>query len=200
MVSSYPSARGVVITLLWASANAAPVQRTMGDERNPIPMTVDVSQWQSMAEENCYVMLCQYGGQRKWQRGHPGKDQHGQGSDHNTTRHRQAAGTNTNPFYAQNLTDRHTQQLDSSTTSAEEFPWASMMQGGEGGPSDARRTAGPKPDPSSVYCRALFKTPPDFSVCKGKKKTDLYGHSVNPGDYDYVKVPDSRPIVFQHPK
>ncbi|KAI0548066.1 hypothetical protein F4679DRAFT_596972 [Xylaria curta] len=192
-------------------------KRVTGDSNNPISITVDVSGWQDIAEENCYVILCQYHGNLKWQRGPLGI----------SGPHRTQAGANLHPFYAANLSDRQTSQISSATTSAEEFPWASLMQGGEGAhlmpatreeqnaqggsinhaynhatppvmPLDWLTINFVNYDKSRVFCPALFKTPPDFSVC-GKKKTTAYGVSINPSDFDYIKDPNSKPYVFHHP-
>ena len=46
-------------------------------------------------------------------------------------RHRDENGANYRPFQASELQSRHTQQINSQTTSAEEFPWASMERGGD---------------------------------------------------------------------
>jgi len=141
----------------------------------------------------------------------------------NSDTNRQATGTNLHPFYADNLTDRHTQQITSGTTSAEEFPWASLTRGGSGAhlmpatvtQQSAQGTAlsagynsahvpfngwltitFSNYDTSLVYCPALFENHPDTSVCGGKKNTMMYSESIFPGDYDYQKVAGSRPIVF----
>ena len=41
-----------------------------------------------------------------------------------------ASGAGLHPFQAVQLPSRHTSQINSDTTSAEEFPWKSMQQGG----------------------------------------------------------------------
>jgi len=45
-------------------------------------------------------------------------------------KHRSESGVNLQPFNAANLSYRNTQQINSDTTSAEEFPWASLHEGG----------------------------------------------------------------------
>ncbi|KAI1739744.1 hypothetical protein F4680DRAFT_466253 [Xylaria scruposa] len=192
-------------------------KRTKGDINDPIPVTLNVANWQDIAEENCFIMLCRYNGQLKWQRGPQGI----------ASRHRTESGAGLNPFYPANLGSRHTSQISQATTSPEEFPWASMNQGGvgahlmpatkaqqdyQGGAINAAyNTANPPVAPmnwftirfnnydaSRIYCPALFRTPPDFSVC-GKKKTTEYGVSIDPEDYDYIKDLGVKPYIFHHP-
>jgi hypothetical protein len=82
MISRLTPACGFVLSILWVAAQAAPlskprgaidndivmkvIPRDIGDENNPIPATFDVSGWQDIAEGNCYVILCDYGGNLKW--------------------------------------------------------------------------------------------------------------------------------------
>ncbi|KAI1498382.1 hypothetical protein F5X99DRAFT_431853 [Biscogniauxia marginata] len=183
-------------------------------QANPLQMTVDVSNWQDIAEENCYVMLCDYNGQRVWRR-----------NPTQTNNHYTESGASLVPFRASNLSSRGTTQIDSTTTSAEEFPWQGMAQGGNGAHLFPASRANQNSqggsinaafnranvnygdwfeityqnyDTSRVYCKALFSNPPDTSVCQQKKKTKLYNKNVFPGDYDYVKVPNTLPITFKH--
>ncbi|KAH8680674.1 hypothetical protein BX600DRAFT_519813 [Xylariales sp. PMI_506] len=181
-------------------------RRATGTQTDPYPITVDVTGWQNIAEMNCYLMLCKYSGQRVWQR-NPGSS--------TASTHRTASGANLTPFAAAKLATYSTKQITTSTTSAEEFPWASMNQGGTGAhlmPATIAEqnvqknaiSAGYSRTPTvpwsdwfeltftnylttGVYCPALFKTTPDTSVCSAKTKTTLFGTSVYPGDYDYVR-------------
>jgi len=41
-------------------------KRARGDENNPIDVTIDVSGWKDIAEENCYQMLCHHDAQLIW--------------------------------------------------------------------------------------------------------------------------------------
>lgn len=50
-----------------------------------------------------------------------------------TNRNRQNTGATYRPFQPQNLPQRHTEQINPTTISAEEFPWASTQQGGSEG-------------------------------------------------------------------
>lgn len=36
------------------------------NRNSPIDATFNVAGWQDIAEEDCYVMLCRYGGERVW--------------------------------------------------------------------------------------------------------------------------------------
>ncbi|KAI2615878.1 hypothetical protein GGR54DRAFT_253642 [Hypoxylon sp. NC1633] len=189
------------------------------DQNSAIPATFDVSGWQDIAEEDCYIMLCDFGATRVWQRAL---------TDTEPEQHYRDSGASLLPFRANNLSDRHTQQIDTTTTSAEEFPWRSIhwsgVRVGHLMPATARQQSSQGSgintgyrraqlnngdwfiitfqnyDTSRVYCPALFRNPPDTSVC-GKKRTTLFGHSnINPGDYDYLRVAGSNPVYFSHPR
>ena len=41
-------------------------KRVPGDANNPWPKNFDTTNWPNIAEENCYAMLCLFGGQRTW--------------------------------------------------------------------------------------------------------------------------------------
>ena len=77
----------LLLFMLFGSSIAAPISISSGEsggdveqrapevelesekrqtQANPLPIIVNVAGWQDIAEENCYVMLCQYGGQRVW--------------------------------------------------------------------------------------------------------------------------------------
>lgn len=61
-------ARLLLLFLLSPMLLAAPAtKRTQGTTRdNPIPITFDITNWPNIAEEDCYAMLCIFGGQRVW--------------------------------------------------------------------------------------------------------------------------------------
>ncbi|KAH9894578.1 hypothetical protein F4778DRAFT_784013 [Xylariomycetidae sp. FL2044] len=174
-----------------ADQRAAVVLETRNTQNNPIDATFDVSGWPDIAEENCYVMLCVFNGQRVW---------------------------HVSQFIS----------ISSATTSAEEFPWRSIewsgdtiahllpatpaQQNSQGGSinsgydsagvnyGDWFRITFSNYDKSKPYCVALFQNPPDTSVCK-RKRTRLFDKSgIDPSDFDYTKVQNSKPVVFEHSK
>ncbi|KAI1264706.1 hypothetical protein F5Y18DRAFT_389847 [Xylariaceae sp. FL1019] len=191
------------------------VKRARGDENNPITVNFDVSEWQGIAEQDCYVILCDYGGNLVWQRAlNPAEPR----------RHRTEIGESLRPFQPGQLDTRRTTQITPDTDTAEEFPWASLARGGTGGhvlPAPMGEQRGQRTGISAAYrrervdwggwmtlnfvnyntggvfCPALFDhSPPDTSVCGAKKKTYIFDRSVDLADYDYVKVANSRPITF----
>ncbi|PVH90905.1 hypothetical protein DM02DRAFT_664548 [Periconia macrospinosa] len=96
---------------------------TAHDKRNsesdPKDLQVNIEDWRDIAEEDCYLMLCRHHGKRVWQRSN---------SPAENDRHRTASGAKQEPFHANELGRRGTQQINSETVSAEEFPWASMAR------------------------------------------------------------------------
>ncbi|CAG9986170.1 unnamed protein product [Clonostachys byssicola] len=179
-------------------------------------LKVDVNNWQDIAELDCYAILCDYNGEKKWQKAVGGVKA---AEDHYTE-----SGAKLGPF--KDTTLRKTSVIKQGFISPEEFPWRSMEKGGTGARlfpvdgkqqsrqggtiSGAYKTAKIKDgdyfeleftnfSSTSVYCKALFQKTPDKSVCKDKKKTDVFGQYIFPGDYDYTKDPkSSSPITFKH--
>ncbi|KAG2024222.1 hypothetical protein GB937_003869 [Aspergillus fischeri] len=108
--------------LVARTGNTAPG----GSKGNPKAATFDITGWEDIAEEDCYVMLCLKDGERTWQR--------------NPTTglretHYASSGARAKPFRKDNVPKRHTGQINSQpgsseTNSAEEFPWESTVQGG----------------------------------------------------------------------
>ncbi|RAO73004.1 uncharacterized protein BHQ10_009016 [Talaromyces amestolkiae] len=88
---------------------------------NPIDATFDITLWPNIAEENCFAMLCLQNGNRVYQRVSTSS-----AADDN----RRDSGADFRPFRAAQLASRHTSQINPTTVSAEEFPWASTRQGG----------------------------------------------------------------------
>ncbi|KAL7623134.1 hypothetical protein AAE478_006815 [Parahypoxylon ruwenzoriense] len=200
---------------LEQSAGLEPEKRQT--QNNPIQLNVDVSNWQDIAEENCFAMLCRYNGQRVWQR---------IATQATGNSHYIESGAYLTPFQSGSLASRHTSQIDSTTVSAEEFPWRSMVSGGAGAhlfpatSAQQNRQGGSingayrsnhvnygdwfritflNYDTNRVYCPALFSNPPDTSVCTKKAKTTLFSGFSFPGVYDFVKVAGSNPIIFKNP-
>ncbi|KAH9889656.1 hypothetical protein F4778DRAFT_796729 [Xylariomycetidae sp. FL2044] len=165
------------------SEDSALIERARGDINNPIPATFNVFNWKDIAEENCYVILCDYGGRLKWSASHFPTDD-----------------------------------------ARQEFPWASLMEGGANGHLLPATLAQQRSQSSSisagynnaqvgwsqymtlnfvnydttkVYCPALFKQPPDTSVCKQRKKASIFDESIDPSEYDYQKIQGTNPIKFQ---
>ncbi|KAI2608218.1 uncharacterized protein GGS25DRAFT_521393 [Hypoxylon fragiforme] len=191
-------------------------KRATGAQNDPKPITVNVAAWQNIAEMNCYVILCNYNGNLVWQRNPTAAT---------AATHRSDAGTNLRPFQPGQLGTRGTQQITTDTISAEEFPWASINQGGVGahlmpatiaeqnaqkswisaayssgyvGWSEWFKLSFSNYDATKIYCPALFgQTPPDTSVCGKKKKSNLYGKSIYPGLYNYIKNAGTLPVTFK---
>ncbi|KAI8627086.1 hypothetical protein F5Y19DRAFT_477975 [Xylariaceae sp. FL1651] len=190
-----------------------------GSSRNsPIDASFDISGWENIAEENCYIMLCLMGGNRVFQRGATANDKNTQ---------RTKSGANLEPFHADQLTTRHTAQISGSTISAEEFPWASTQNGGENAylcpatvaEQNAQKTGisagfnskgGPAYDQwfrisfhgasFGRYCTALFSNPPDTSVCGNNDRTNLFGVAgVILANFVYQVVRNQgQPYFFHH--
>ncbi|PVH95933.1 hypothetical protein DM02DRAFT_470456, partial [Periconia macrospinosa] len=159
---------------------------------NPKELSVDISTWRDIAEEDCRAMLCERGGERVWQRGYRNSKR----------KHRQDSGANFTPFHQNELSRRGTEQINVDTISAEEFPWATMVKGGEnavlfpatedqqtqqGSSVSAsykasnvdygewfRITMNP-PEARGRYCAALHQNPPDRRVCDEDPEQELFG-------------------------
>ncbi|QIX02297.1 hypothetical protein AMS68_007814 [Peltaster fructicola] len=193
--------------------------RAPGDSASqPIQANFNIDGWEDIAEENCRVMLCILGGNRVFQRvvtAHEG--------DVNYT----GSGASVHPFYAANLSDRGTAQINPSTTSAEDFPWRSIHL-----PDGARRYVMPATDAQQrsqggsinggylssqvgynewfeinfqgnlgPHCRALHQNPPDTSVCSKNVKETLFGtRNIDLRNIVYYKVQQGNKIGFAHEK
>ncbi|KAK7943614.1 uncharacterized protein PG986_012727 [Apiospora aurea] len=235
MVSARASAIGMALTLLWATASGAPTRVSSLDARSPGEISeraeASLDSKSGTAEEGIDLWADEADqaeesetkdGLEKRAKGDKSDpynmvvDVSQRGRKEEAPYHRRDAGTNTRPFYTQNLAKRQTTRINAGTTSAEEFPWASMMAGGAGahlmsaekGDQDTwSRTRVPYEkyaritfqgyDKSRTYCKALFSKPPDFSVCGNRSR--IYGTLIKPRDYDYVKVQNSNPVIFKHP-
>ncbi|KAF2827067.1 hypothetical protein CC86DRAFT_466809 [Ophiobolus disseminans] len=159
-------------------------------ENDPIPATFNIAGWTSIAEENCFIALCILGGRRVYQR----NDNSGESDEH-----RRESGQGNYPFQDQNYERYQVPRFGPSTTSAEEFPWASIKDHPSGawqrhivsatideqnaqkiGVSAGFSSAVPFSrwftltfSPASSfgkYCTALHSNPPDTSVCGEKKR------------------------------
>ncbi|KAI1170211.1 hypothetical protein F4777DRAFT_584136 [Nemania sp. FL0916] len=194
---------------------------TRGDgssKSSPVDASFDISGWENIAEENCYIMLCLMDGNRVFQRGPTAGASKSQ---------RTKSGANLEPFHADQLSSRHTAQISGSTISAEEFPWASTQNGGENAylcpateaEQNAQKTGisagfnvkgGPGYDQwfrvsfhggtQGKFCTALFKNPPDKSVCGNDEKTTIFGvASVILANFVYQIVRNQgQPYFFRH--
>ncbi|KAI1378083.1 hypothetical protein F4677DRAFT_458789 [Hypoxylon crocopeplum] len=99
------------------------IKRRPGDESHPIDAEFDTTGWPLSAEFNCYIMLCVLN-TRKYRK-------NVQTSSRKT--HYIRSGAYFQPFANDHSLDvRHAYRLDDDTTSAEEFPWESLEQGGPG--------------------------------------------------------------------
>ncbi|VUC26742.1 unnamed protein product [Clonostachys rosea] len=150
-------------------------------------LKVNVKTWQDIAELDCYAILCDYNGEKKWRKASGGAKA---GDDHYIK-----SGAHLGPF--KDTTLRKTRVIKQGFISPEEFPWQSMEQGGTGARlfpvkfgmqrnqggsiSRAYKIAKIKDGESfnlkfinfsstSVYCKALFQNFPDLSVCKKKRR------------------------------
>jgi len=47
-------------------------------------------------------------------------------------------------------------------------------------------------DKSKKFCPALFKNPPDKSVCKDEATGNLFGEQVSFKEFDFVRDPNSK--------
>ncbi|CAJ2507895.1 Uu.00g090810.m01.CDS01 [Anthostomella pinea] len=191
-----------------AEIETSVVRRAGGSKGDPVDASFDITGWENIAEEDCYVML---------QRGPTANS-----GDSN----RRDSGVNLRPFQANQLATRHTSQIMAGTVSAEEFPWASTQNGGSsayvlpatlaeqnvqktGISAGYRRTGGPgygewfrisfTGPPHGRYCAALFSNPQDFSVCGNTDQTTIFGvSSVVLANFVYQVVTAAQPYIFHH--
>ncbi|KAI0169910.1 hypothetical protein GGR52DRAFT_592504 [Hypoxylon sp. FL1284] len=192
--------------------------RASGTQRDPIPAHFDITGWENIAEEDCYVMLCLENGNRVYQR---------VGSANAGTPNRQHAGTTTTPFQLGQLTNRLTSQISHETDSAEEFPWASTQQGGSNAyllpatraeqnrqkimiSAGYNRKGGPGYDQwfeinftgqkLGKFCSALHQDPPDTSVCGNDETTTIFGVAgIILANFVYhIARTQSNKIIFHH--
>ncbi|KAF2435044.1 hypothetical protein EJ08DRAFT_730169 [Tothia fuscella] len=118
-----------LLVLLYSTALAIPaaqpieaalVKRARGDASDPIDAWFSTEGWESMAEQDCYAMLC-LGKGRVFQKV----------SSAEGDRNRGGSGADTTPFKDDHTTKRNTERISDETISAEEFPWASTAEGGK---------------------------------------------------------------------
>ncbi|ETS83891.1 hypothetical protein PFICI_05767 [Pestalotiopsis fici W106-1] len=196
--------------------------RATGDQAEPIEASFDVTGWPLSAEFNCYVMLCVLGGNRDFQRIEDPSERR---------THYQQSGAKFTPFHTGELDKRNAERLDDSTDSGEEFPWESLAQGGTGAHLFPTTMAEQRAQGSSLggrfrstrqatpinrgdwiritfrgysrggYCEALFKDPPDFSICDRNIKEHIGGHpEYRMDDYDQVMGSDYKLHLFRGSK
>ncbi|EAW16432.1 uncharacterized protein NFIA_057820 [Aspergillus fischeri NRRL 181] len=200
--------------LVARTGNTAPG----GSKGNPKAATFDITGWEDIAEEDCYVMLCLKDGERTWQR--------------NPTTglretHYASSGARAKPFRKDNVPKRHTGQINSQpgsseTNSAEEFPWESTVQGGSNAlllPATRAQqqrqagaiTAGFRRSDITLgewfritfsgnlgeICRALHQEPPDDSICK-KPTVTVFGKKVNLNDWVWTMAKVGGSLAYYH--
>ncbi|KAK8085393.1 hypothetical protein PG997_006664 [Apiospora hydei] len=234
MVSARASAIGMAITLLWATANAAPTGVRSLDARNlgKIAERAEASlDSKPRAAEEGVDLWSDDADQAEEPETNDGLEKRAKGDKSDpynmvvdVSQIQDMAELNCYVMLCDYGAKRQTTRINAGTTSAEEFPWASLMAGGAGAHLmsaeeddqniqknmiSAAFARGRVPfekyaritfqgyDKSRTYCKALFSKPPDFSVCGNRSR--FYGTLINPRDYDYVKVQNSNPIVFKHP-
>ncbi|KAF2149144.1 hypothetical protein K461DRAFT_271710 [Myriangium duriaei CBS 260.36] len=197
--------------LLGSFGDATPINaRGQGGTRqNPIPVTIDVSKWPNIAEQNCYIMLCLMGRNRVFQRVQTADE---------SERAYTLSGAEWTPFQQRNLIKYHVQQINSQpgrrteTSSAEEFPWRSIhvdpldpryvipatlyeqsMQG-----NSLSNLYGPNridygnffhvtfSGYTGPYCRALHSPPTKPDVCDNHFQTILFGVKIMLANFIYA--------------
>ncbi|KAF4153157.1 hypothetical protein CNMCM6069_001119 [Aspergillus lentulus] len=186
---------------------------------NPKDATFDVTGWEDIAEEDCYVMLCLKNGERTWQRNPtPGLNKV----------HYQKSGAAAKPFQKGNVPKRHTGQINpqpgerTETNSAEEFPWESMSQGGSNADLLPATRHEQKLQGAAIrkgfqtsdidlgewfkitftgnlgpICQALHRDPPDESICK-KPEVSLFGKKINLNDWVWYMAKVGGSLAYYH--
>ncbi|KAF2823795.1 hypothetical protein CC86DRAFT_384344 [Ophiobolus disseminans] len=186
------------------------------ERSNPKPLVLDISEWAGIAELNCWSMLCRYHGERVWQRAV---------SASANDRHRTASGADMVPFHTDQLASRHTERINDNTVSAEEFPWASMEEGGneaavmpatedeQGGQGRALSSAYQTqnvnrgdwfkitfnpPNRRGRYCRALHEEPPNTRICDEDPAQTIFGSTaVKLAKFAFVLERVGKPFGFR---
>ncbi|KAM0811978.1 hypothetical protein AB5N19_14295 [Seiridium cardinale] len=203
------------------STYAAIKPRRTGDENNPIDAEFDVTGWPVSAEFNCYIMLCVEGGNRVYQRIEDPSERrtHYQRSGAYFTPFH---GDHLEQRNAERLDDSTVsaeefpwESLSQGGSGAHLFPTTVAEQQAQGRSLAGRFRSTRQATPigrgdwirisfagySGIrrggYCEALFRNPPDTSICNRNVEEHIGGHpQYKMNDFDQVLGSDYKLHLF----